>query len=195
MYIESFIEPEGGKEKITLRHQPDIFEIVWLKVGDRIRVILKHHPAKWVFLPIKDLILDIIKDWQIVNGDFGNFLEIQSKKYNIDIPELPLLREHKTESALAKSDSKEQGWNKMTEKTKENYRNGVGGKEKIFVPKRRADLQNRKFFWQKIKPFAHLKMNDILQRVQDNPQFNSVRKYKRHTIRNIIKAGQAGELE
>jgi hypothetical protein len=67
--------------------------------------------------------------------------------------------------------------------------------EQVYVPKRKADFQNWKIYWKKVKPYEGLTMDKILEKVENDIKFSNVRKYGKDTIRKIVTAGRAGKLD
>jgi len=83
--VDELVKPEGDKNEVKVNKQPDVIKLEWLEVGERLKVIISYYSARWIFLPIIDLINDINKDWTIFEGDFINGIVAQAKKFDFDI--------------------------------------------------------------------------------------------------------------
>jgi len=63
--------------------------VSWLKVGNRLKVTLKHYGATWVIPPVFNLLTELGKDWKQARGDIWKIIQEQAQKYHIQIRECP----------------------------------------------------------------------------------------------------------
>lgn len=63
--------------------------ISWLKVGSRLKVMLKHYGARWVIPPVFNLLAEIGKDWEQSADDVWKIIQEQAQKYHIEITSPP----------------------------------------------------------------------------------------------------------
>jgi len=169
---------EVAQDEVNQKDYPDVINIEWLEVGDRLKLIIAHRTEFWVMWPIIDFMIDISEDWPKTKRELSNYLLVKAKNHDIDLS---------TRSLFPEDDKQKEIISRQTQK------------EHIQIsPRRVVDHDRWVMVWNKIKGWVHqgYSLDEIMNLLDKRKQSNSYKGtiFSKDTMAKIIKAGNEGEL-
>jgi hypothetical protein len=88
-------EPSYEDDELNIPWPKGNVGIIWMEVGDRLKLIVSHVYTRLSTYPLFDLLGELGKDWPGTQGDIWSYVQAQAKEYQVELPLLPFRIEEK----------------------------------------------------------------------------------------------------